>query len=79
MWVSGDRRATPCHADTLGILPHGLRALQAVPAQLQPPEPTQPTLHFSGTPLAREHGSETQAHQDSDFPRSLKKKEVGKG
>ena len=72
MRVHGDRRAAPCHVDTDGVLPHGLWAVQAIPAEHQSSKPSEPILHLPRTSLAREHGVEAKAHQDEDFSSSLK-------
>lgn len=33
MWFGGNRRATGCHANTIGILPHGVWLLQTISIQ----------------------------------------------
>jgi len=64
LWFTCHRRAAPCDGDPDGILPYGIRALQAIPAGKQPPEHTEPVLHIARASIAGEHGSEAEAHQD---------------
>ncbi|CAL5053359.1 unnamed protein product [Urochloa decumbens] len=63
--VSCDRGAATCNAYTNGILPYGIRLVQAKPDKLQPSQSSEPVLHISGAPLAREHGGEVKANQDA--------------
>jgi hypothetical protein len=65
LWFTCHRRAAPCDGDPDGILPHGVRALQAIAAGKQPPEHTEPVLHITRASVTGEHGSEAEAHQDA--------------
>ena len=66
--VSCDRGTATCNAYTNGILPHGIRLVQAKPDKLQPSQPSEPVLRIAGAPLPREHGNEAKANQDSSQP-----------
>lgn len=71
MWISCDWRATSCNAPTVGVLPCGLRFVQAKPAKLQPQESAQSIMHIPRTAFAWEHGCEAEAHQNSHHTWSL--------
>ena len=71
MWVRRDGGAAARDADTNGVLPHGIRPVQAEPCKLQPSQPFEPVLHIAGAPLAREHGCEAEADQDAGQSQSV--------
>lgn len=77
MWVHGDRRAATCHADTLGVLPYGLRVAQAVPAKHQSTESSEPNVHLPGVVFTGEHGAEAEAYQDKNCSSGLKDLSLG--
>ena len=72
MWVGGDGRAAPRHADTNGVLPHGVWIVPSKPTELQPAKSPQSIVHLSGVAFPREHGSEAKTHQDSNTRGSLR-------
>lgn len=61
MWVDGDRGATPCYVDTIGVLSHGIRIIQAK-SKCQPKKPVKPVLHFSRASFSRKHGIEVETN-----------------
>lgn len=69
--IGCDGGAATCNAYTNGILPHGIWLVQAEPDKLQPSQPSEPILHITWAPLAREHGVEAKANQDTSQPESL--------
>lgn len=65
MRVTRNRRATARNAYSDGVLFHGVRPVQAEPAGLQPAQPPEPILYITRAPVAREHGTEAKADQDT--------------
>ena len=71
MRVARNGGATSRDAYTDGVLFHGVRPIQAKPAQQQPAQSPQPVLYIPGAPFAREHGCEAKANQDTSGARSV--------
>ncbi|THG23430.1 hypothetical protein TEA_025990 [Camellia sinensis var. sinensis] len=67
MWVDGDRGAAPCHADTDGMLPHGIWLLPAISVQCQPKKSIEPDFHLSRAFLTREYGLEVKANKNTNL------------
>lgn len=67
LWINGDGGATPCDADTIGILPHGIRILPAISAKWKPKKPVKPIVHFPGVAFSGKHGVEAETDKDSHF------------
>lgn len=72
MWFDSDGGAAPCHVNTIGILPHGIRPLPAVSVQRQPKEPIEPDVHFAGAFLTGEHGVEVKTNKNTNVSSGLK-------